>query len=103
MQRTDEEGVWRRNCNVRISARVKRATVHVQKLLHINGVYLDKVQDCAGKSIFSANHILITAYGQIVLLLASINLICQVLAAHIRGENSFGTCATVSQRMLFGC
>ena len=55
-------------CTVKISARVKRATVRVHML----------VQDCAGKSIFSANHILIIAYGQIAPLLASINLVWQV-------------------------
>lgn len=41
-------------------------------------------KDCAGKSIFSANHILIIAYGQIALLLASMNLVWQVSAVCIR-------------------
>lgn len=70
------------NCNVKISAQVKRGPVHLHKLMRTKEIYSDKVWDCAGKkSIFSANHILIIAYGQIALLLASINLICQVWTA----------------------
>lgn len=84
------------NCSIKISA-----TVRVHKPVHTMGVYWNKVQDCAGKSIFSLNHILIIAYGQIALLLASINPVWQVSNAYIGGENFFGPCATVSQRLLF--
>lgn len=37
-----------------------------------------EVQDCAGKSVFSASYTLIIAYGLIVLLVASRNLLWQV-------------------------
>ncbi len=88
------------NCNVKISAQVKRGPVHLHKLMRTKEIYSDKVWDCAGKkSIFSANHILIIAYGQIALLLASINLICQVWSSG--GQISFGPCATVYQRIFF--
>lgn len=52
----------------------------MQVPVRTKGVCSDKVQDCARKSIFSAEHILIIAYGQIALLLPSMNLVWQVSA-----------------------
>lgn len=74
--------------------------VHIQ--VYTKGFCSDIVQDCAGKSIFGANHILIIAYGQIALLLASMNVVWQVSAVYT-GENSLGAHVTVSHRMLFVC
>lgn len=49
-----------------------------------------KMHDFPGKSIFSANHLLIIAYGHIALLLVSINLVWQVSTPCTGGENSLG-------------
>lgn len=83
------------HCNAEMSARVGGATAHVHRLAHTMGLNSHEVDDCAGKSIFSVNHKLIIAYGQIALLLLSINLGWQVSIAHIGGENSFGSKNTI--------
>lgn len=54
-------------------------------------------------SIFSTNLILIIAYGQIALLLASINWVWQVSIAYRGEENTSEPIWAVSQRMLFVC